>query len=90
MAEDGKTAGSGTQEATDTLQKLSGTLKVIYEGSDGVNYRTKPDYDKKSVAGVAKYGEAFTIVGEEGDFYKTKSGYYITKRADLVTVIEVA
>ena len=65
-------------------------VKIIYKGSDGVNYRTKPDYDKASIAGVARYGEAFTIVSEEGEFYKIKSGYYITKRDDLVTVIEVA
>ncbi len=84
MAEDGKTAGNGAQEATDTLQPLSGTLKVIYEGSDGVNYRTKPDYDKKSVAGVVKKGTILTVVGEVGEFYKVKSGWYITKRADLV------
>ena len=73
-----------------TPKETKRLVKIIYKGSDGVNYRTKPDYDKKSVAGTAKYGEAFTIVGEEGDFYKTKSGYYITKRADLVTIIEVA
>ena len=84
MAEDTKAAGSGAQEATDTLQPLSGTLKVIYEGSDGVNYRTKPDYDKKSVAGAVKKGTILTVVGEVGDFYKVKSGWYITKRADLV------
>lgn len=84
MAEDGKTAGNGAQEATDTLQPLSGTLKVIYEGSDGVNYRTKPDYDKKNVAGVVKKGTILTVVGEVGEFYKVKSGWYITKRADLV------
>ena len=84
MAEDEKTAGNGAQEATDTLQPLSGTLKVIYEGSDGVNYRTKPDYDKKSVAGVVKKGTILTVVGEVGEFYKVKSGWYITKRADLV------
>ena len=84
MAEDGKTAGNGAQEAADTLQPLSGTLKVIYEGSDGVNYRTKPDYDKKSVAGVVKKGTILTVVGEVGEFYKVKSGWYITKRADLV------
>lgn len=84
MAEDGKTAGNGVQEATDTLQPLSGTLKVIYEGSDGVNYRTKPDYDRKNVAGVVKKGTILTVVGEVGEFYKVKSGWYITKRADLV------
>nr|DAS20873.1 MAG TPA: N-acetylmuramoyl-L-alanine amidase [Caudoviricetes sp.] len=84
IKEDTKAAGSGAQEATDTLQPLSGTLKVVYEGSDGVNYRTKPDYDKKSVAGAVKKGTILTVVGEVGDFYKVKSGWYVTKRTDLV------
>ena len=84
IKEDTKAAGSGAQEATGTLQPLSGTLKVVYEGSDGVNYRTKPDYDKKSVAGAVKKGTILTVVGEVGDFYKVKSGWYITKRTDLV------
>ena len=64
-------------------------VKIIYKGSDGVNYRTKPDYDKENIAGVVKCGEVFTVIGEEGDFYKIKSGYYITKRADIVTIIEL-
>lgn len=61
--------------------------KIIYKGADGVNYRSEPDYDAKA-AGVVKYGEVFTVVGEEGDFYKLKSGWYLTKRADLVELIE--
>lgn len=81
---DEKTQEGAKTEATDTLQKLSGTIKIIYEGSDGVNYRTKPDYDKKSIAGVVKKGTILTVVGEIGEFYKVKSGWYITKRADLV------
>ena len=60
--------------------------KIIYKGSDGVNYRSVPDYNA-AAAGVAKYGEIFTIVGESGDFYKLKSGWYLTKRSDLVEVI---
>lgn len=71
-------------EATDTLRKLSGTVKIIYEGSDGVNYRTKPDYDTKSIAGAVKKGTILTVVGEVGEFYKVKSGWYITKKSDLV------
>lgn len=61
--------------------------RIIYKGSDGVNYRNKPDYNA-AAAGVVHYGEVFTIVGEEGDFWKLKSGVYLTKREDLVEVIE--
>lgn len=61
--------------------------RIIYKGSDGVNYRNKPDYNA-AAAGVVHYGEVFTIVGEEGDFWKLKSGAYLTKREDLVEVIE--
>lgn len=84
LAEGKETAGNGTQEATGAFKELHGSLKVIYEGEDGVNYRTKPDYDQKSVAGAVKKGTVLTVIGEEGDFYKVKSGWYITKRADLV------
>jgi N-acetylmuramoyl-L-alanine amidase len=60
-------------------------LVVEYDGKDGLNYRSKPDYDAKPV-GVARKGEAFTIVGESGDFYKVKSGYYFTKNSKYVSV----
>lgn len=79
-------AGQGTQQATgtkETVTPLTGKLKIIYTGSDGVNYRSKPDYGTKA-AGAATFGEVFTVVGEIGDFYKLKSGWYITKREDLV------
>lgn len=79
-----KTQEGTKTEVTDTLRKLSGTVKIIYEGSDGVNYRIKPDYDKKSIAGAVKTGTVLTVVGEIGDFYKVKSGWYITKRTDMV------
>lgn len=72
-----------------TAKETKRLAKIIYKGSDGVNYRKTPDYNAKAV-GQVFFGEVFTIVGEEGDFYKIKSGYYITKRADLVTIIEVA
>jgi N-acetylmuramoyl-L-alanine amidase len=60
-------------------------LVVEYDGKEGLNYRSKPDYDAK-VEGVAKKGDAFTIVGESGDFYKVKSGYYFTKNPKYVSV----
>ncbi len=65
-------------------------LKIIYAGSDGVNYRSKPDYEKSSVAGQVFKGTVLTIVGETDEFWKTKAGWYVTKREDLVEVFEVA
>lgn len=76
-----------TKGDTTAVNALSGYAKIIYEGADGVNYRSVPDYNAQS-AGVAMCGEVFTIVGETGDFYKLKSGWYLTKRADLVQYTE--
>lgn len=77
-------AGNATQgENAEEVKQIAGSLKIIYPGADGVNYRSKPDYSVEA-AGQAHAGEVFTVVGEVGDFYKLKSGWYITKRADLV------
>lgn len=67
-------------------RQIAGTLKIIYAGADGVNYRATPDYDAEA-AGQAHAGEVFTVVGEIGDFYKLKEGWYLTKRTDLVELI---
>lgn len=72
---------------TDNVKEMQGYAKIIYAGTDGVNYRSVPDYNAKP-AGVAMKGEVFTIVGETGDFYKLKSGWYLTKRVDLVQYME--
>lgn len=83
-------AGQTTPEPkgdTDSVKEMQGYAKIIYAGADGVNYRSVPDYNAKP-AGVAMKGEVFTIVGETGDFYKLKSGWYLTKRADLVQYME--
>lgn len=83
-------AGQTTPEPkgdTDNVKEMQGYAKIIYAGADGVNYRSVPDYNAKP-AGVAMKGEVFTIVGETGDFYKLKSGWYLTKRADLVQYME--
>ena len=82
-------AGGGSQivENYEAEKSLNGYAKIIYKGSDGVNYRSVPDYDA-AAAGQAHYGEVFTVVGEVGDFYKLKSGWYLTKRTDLVEFTE--
>ncbi|MBD5504077.1 MAG: hypothetical protein HDR09_20005 [Lachnospiraceae bacterium] len=83
-----KTATGGAQNATQGEKKTevkanAGSLKIIYKGADGVNYRAIPDYNA-AAAGQAHAGEVYTVVGETEEFYKLKSGWYITKRADLV------
>ena len=72
-----------------TKKEVKRYAKIIYTGADGVNYRKVPDYNAPAV-GVVKYGKLFTIVGESGDFYKLKAGWYLTKRKDLVELIETA
>ncbi len=84
----GKPATGGTQQDAGgknaaEVKQIAGRLKIIYTGADGVNYRATPDYHARA-AGQAHTGEVFTVVGEVGDFYKLKSGWYITKRTDLV------
>lgn len=78
------------EERAQSVKQITGRIKIIYAGVDGVNYRAKPDYNE-TPAGAAHKGEVFTVVGETGDFYKLKSGWYITKRDDLVefTGVEV-
>ena len=89
-AEKPATGGTGnvTQgENTAEVKQIAGSLKIIYTGADGVNYRATPDYNA-AAAGQAHAGDVFTVVGEVGDFYKLKSDWYITKRADLVQFME--
>ncbi len=72
-----------------TKKEVKRYAKIIYTGADGVNYRKTPDYNAPAV-GVVKYGQLFTVVGESGDFYELKAGWFLTKRKDLVELIETA
>lgn len=71
----------------ENTQDGSGKTKVVvvtYDGKEGLNFRTKPDFRSK-VGYVAKKDEAFTIVEELDKFYKIKSGLYVTKAKEYVT-----
>jgi N-acetylmuramoyl-L-alanine amidase len=75
------------RKASETVQNSSGKTKVVvvtYDGKEGLNFRTKPDFRSK-VGYVAKKDEAFTIVEELDKFYKIKSGLYVTKAKEYVT-----
>ena len=67
--------------------KTTGFVKVIYDGADGLNARTSPDFGN-NVHTIVRKGEVFTVVGEVGDFYKLKSGLYISKHPKYVEFIE--
>lgn len=59
-------------------EPLQGTVKIIYKGKEGLNVRKAPNFDDNSVDAVVRFGEVFTVVAKAGDFYKLKSGLYIT------------
>ena len=61
-------------------------IRVIYDGKEGLAVRINPDFNEKPVSHVFK-GDAFTVVGELDNFYKLKSGLYITKHPKYVQVI---
>ena len=61
------------------INKLSGTVTIIYAGADGINIRTAPSITA-SVDCIVKKGEVFTVVGISADekWYKLKSGLFVT------------
>jgi N-acetylmuramoyl-L-alanine amidase len=73
-------------KVTPVSSSVIGKLVVVdYDGKEGLNVRQRPDFTSKVII-RAKKGEAFTIVEELEDFYKIKSGLYITKSSKFVHV----
>ena len=66
---------------------VDGMLRVIYDGSDGVNVRTSPEFGD-NIAQVLMKGGLYTVVGKVGDFYKLKSGLFITTNPKYVEFID--
>jgi uncharacterized protein YgiM (DUF1202 family) len=79
-------SNSNSITASSSILPLTGTLKVIYKGSDGLNVRTGPGTNY-SVSQTIKSG-SFTIVGISADknWYKLKSGLYISSNPNYVSV----
>ena len=77
-------------DKNDHKQEFPFRIRVIYDGIDGLNVRKQPNYDDKYIDhknGPIYKGCVLTIVDEVGDFYKTKSGLYITKNKKYIEVI---
>lgn len=82
------TSAPAPQPANGKLEAYSGYVEVTYCGSDGLAYHKTASWDDSTIAGTAKKGEVFTIIGRQlvgGVYmYKLKSGYWITSSTKYV------
>lgn len=82
------TSAPAPQPANGKLEAYSGYVEVTYGGSDGLAYHKTASWDDSTIAGTAKKGEVFTIIGRQlvgGVYmYKLKSGYWITSSTKYV------
>ena len=80
----GNPGGNGDQP----IQPLSGYVKVFYKGKDGLNVRKAPcmgdNVDQVVFDGI------YTVVGisADGEWYKLKSGLYLTTGKEYVQFME--
>lgn len=78
------TVSDKAPETTQTIKSLSGFVKVIYKGSDGLNVRTSPGMGDNIREVV--HGGTYTVVGisADGKWYKLKSGGFISTHEKYV------
>lgn len=81
-----KKAASKPTNAPSASKPANKMIRVIYDGKEGLAVRENPNFDEKPIGHVKK-GDAFTVVQELDNFYKLKSGLYITKHPKYVQVI---
>ena len=84
------------EEIPITIEKLDGSLKVIYTGADGVNVHNTPDFEEASVnynsgpvGPATAHGSEFTVtglatLGDGSKMYRLLSGLYITANPKYV------
>lgn len=72
-------------ETTQVVKDMSGYVEVIYRGSDGLNVRKSPAMGD-NVSQVV-YGGIYTVTGisVDGEWYRLKSGGYITTNKKYVS-----
>lgn len=80
----GNPGGNGDQP----IQPLSGYVKVFYKGKDGLNVRKAPCMGDNVDQVV--YDGIYTVVGisADGEWYKLKSGLYLTTGKEYVQFME--
>lgn len=69
----------------DEVKDCIGSIRVIYQGEDGLNLRTAPSISSEVVC-VARYQEGFLVDGitTDGQWYRTEEGYYISASSRYV------
>lgn len=84
----GDSGGAGTNTAGQKVSPMSGYVRVIYKGSDGLNIRTSPSMGN-NIDQVIQDG-TFTVTGisEDKNWYQLKSGLYITAGKQYVEYLE--
>lgn len=83
----GSDGGNG-EKAEQNIKPLSGFVKVFYKGKDGLNVRTSPCMGDNVDQVV--YDGIYTVTGisEDGQWYRLKSGLYITTGKEYVLFME--
>lgn len=85
---DGGSGNIDTDSPEQPIQPMSGYVKVFYKGKDGLNVRKAPcmgdNVDQVVFDGI------YTVVGisEDGQWYKLKSGLFITSDKQYVQFME--
>lgn len=74
-----------TTEDSPVVKEMNGYVEVIYKGSDGLNVRKTPTMGN-NVSQVI-YGGVYTVTGisADGEWYRLKSGGYITTNKKYVS-----
>lgn len=84
---EGSDGGNG-EKTEQNVKPLSGFAKVFYKGKDGLNVRTSPcmgdNVDQVVYDGIYMV----TGISEDGQWYRLKSGLYITTGKEYVLFME--
>lgn len=81
---DGGSGNIDTESPEQPIQPMSGYVKVFYKGKDGVNVRKSPCMGDN--VNQVVFDGIYTVVGisEDGQWYKLKSGLFITSDKQYV------
>ncbi len=85
---DGNAGGTGSGSQGQAVRPLAGFVKVFYKGRDGLNVRTSPCMGDNVDQVV--YDGVYTVTGisADGQWYRLKSGLYITTGKEYVLFLD--
>lgn len=85
---DGNAGGTGSGSQGQAIRSLAGFVKVFYKGKDGLNVRTSPCMGDNVDQVV--YDGVYTVTGisADGQWYRLKSGLYITTGKEYVLFLD--